>query len=74
MDTMKLTGRIKWINESKGISLITPDRGGKDVFANVPVRRGNAPAGGLLVSQRVTYDLKVGRDGDEAFNVKVVRD
>ena len=27
------TGTIRWINESKGFGLITPDSGGKDLFA-----------------------------------------
>ena len=30
---MAATGIIKWINEAKGFGLITPDSGGKDVFA-----------------------------------------
>jgi CspA family cold shock protein len=72
MDTVKLTGKIKWINESKGIGLITPDRGGKDVFASVPVRHGNPGPGALKIKQQVSYDVRLGLDGEEAFNVKLV--
>ncbi len=71
-DTIKLTGKIKWLNEAKGIGLITPDRGGKDVFASVPVRLGADKPGGLKVRQHVSYDVKTGPDGDQAFNVKLV--
>jgi cold shock CspA family protein len=27
------TGTVKWINDSKGFRLTTPDSGGKDLFA-----------------------------------------
>ena len=27
------TGTVKWINERKGFGLVTPDSGGKDLFA-----------------------------------------
>ena len=71
-DTIKLTGKIKWLNEAKGIGLITPDRGGTDVFARVPVRLGADKPGGLQVRPHVSYDVKTGPDGDQAFNVKLV--
>lgn len=71
-DIVKLTGRIKWLNQAKGIGLITPDRGGKDVFASVPVRRDNDKPGGLKVAQHVSYDVKIGPDGEQAFNIKLV--
>jgi len=71
-DSIKLTGKIKWLNEAKGIGLITPDKGGQDVFASVPVRRGTDKPGGFKVRQQVSYELKPGPDGDQAFNVRLV--
>jgi CspA family cold shock protein len=69
---VKATGTLKWINELKGFGLITPDAGGKDLFANFPVRTANDKASGLKIKQRVSYDLRPGPDGGLASNVKVI--
>jgi CspA family cold shock protein len=71
-DTVKTTGRVKWINEAKGFGLITPDRGGKDLFANFPARSGGSKPGELRIKQKVSYDVKRGPDGDQAVNVKAI--
>jgi cold shock protein len=71
-DAVKLTGRIKWINQAKGFGLITPDLGGKDLFASVPVRKQDDKPGGLKARQQVSYDVTTGPDGEQAFNVKVI--
>jgi CspA family cold shock protein len=71
-DTVKTTGTVKWINEAKGFGLIKPDDGGKDLFANFPVRRGGDKPGGLKIKQKVTYEVKPGPDGDQAVNVKTI--
>ena len=66
--TVRTTGTIKWINEAKGFGIIAPHAGGKDLFANFPVRKAGDKPGGLKIS----YDVKSGPDGDQAVNVKTI--
>jgi len=72
MRLVKTTGTIKWINEAKGFGLITPDGGGKDLFANFPARARDDKPGGLRIKQKVSYDLRPGPDGDQAVNIRTI--
>ena len=72
MVTTRATGTIKWINEAKGFGIITPDGGGMDLLANLPVRKSGDPAAGLKIRQKVSYDVKPSSDGDEAVNVRMI--
>ena len=36
------TGTVKWFNDSKGFGFVTPEDGGKDLFAIFPQSRGRA--------------------------------
>jgi CspA family cold shock protein len=68
------TGIIKWINEAKGFGLITPDSGGKDVFARfTPVRvNDKSRSEKLKLKQKVSFDITPGPDGDLALNIKPI--
>lgn len=60
------TGTVKFFNEGKGFGFITPDQGGKEVFAHVTglidqIREGDS----------VSYDVEEGKKGPSAVNVKI---
>ena len=59
------TGKIKWFNDTKGYGFITPDTGDKDVFLHKSNTRYNT----FEVGDTVTYDVRVGKKGQEAINV-----
>ena len=67
------TGTIKWINHAKGFGIITPDAGGKDLFAHFPVRTAADIRAGLRINQKVSYDIKQSVDGDLATNVTAIK-
>ncbi|AXT27199.1 cold-shock protein [Ruegeria sp. AD91A] len=59
------TGTVKWFNTTKGFGFIAPDEGGKDVFVHISaVERSGLT--GLADNQKVTYELRAGRDGRES--------
>ncbi|WP_018608977.1 cold-shock protein [Uliginosibacterium gangwonense] len=63
------TGIVKWFNDSKGFGFITPDGGGKDLFAHFSAIQG----GGfktLKENQRVTFDIVSGPKGEQASNIR----
>lgn len=60
------TGTVKFFNTSKGFGFITPENGGKEVFAHVTglideIREGDS----------VTYEVEEGRKGPSAVKVKL---
>ncbi|KAF7600324.1 MAG: cold-shock protein [Candidatus Dactylopiibacterium carminicum] len=63
------TGIVKWFNDSKGFGFITPDGGGKDLFAHFSAIQG----GGfktLQENQRVSFDVVTGPKGEQASNIR----
>jgi CspA family cold shock protein len=63
------TGKVKWFNDAKGFGFITPDDGGKDLFAH----HSNIQMSGyksLKESQAVQYDVVDGPKGPAATNIK----
>jgi len=62
-------GIVKWFNDAKGFGFITPDDGGKDLFAHFS----EIQAGGfksLAEGQRVEFDVKQGAKGPMAAQIR----
>ena len=65
------TGTVKWFNDGKGFGFITPETGGKDLFAHFKEIRGEGFKS-LSEGQRVTYEVTQGQKGLQASNIRIV--
>ena len=65
------TGIVKWFNDGKGFGFITPETGGKDLFAHFKEIRGEGFKS-LTEGQRVTYEVTQGQKGLQASNIRVI--
>jgi len=59
------TGTVKWFNATKGFGFIAPDTGGKDVFVHISALE-RSGLSNLEDNQKVSYELRTGRDGRES--------
>ena len=64
-------GTVKWFNESKGFGFITPEDGGKDLFAHFSDIQANGFKT-LAEGQRVQYVVKQGLKGPQATQIQPV--
>ena len=62
-------GTVKWFNDAKGFGFITPDDGGKDLFAHFSAIQGSGFKS-LRETQKVSYDVTTGPKGDQATNIR----
>lgn len=62
------TGTVKWFNDSKGFGFITPEGGGKDLFAHFSAIQGSGFKT-LSEGQRVKFDVVTGPKGEQASNI-----
>jgi CspA family cold shock protein len=63
-------GTVKWFNDAKGFGFITPEDGGKDLFAHFSEIKGGGFKS-LTEGQRVEYIVKQGAKGPQASEIKV---
>ena len=63
------TGTVKWFNESKGYGFITPDGGGKDLFAHFSQIQ-SAGFKTLKEGQKVEFVEAPGQKGPQATQIK----
>jgi CspA family cold shock protein len=66
------TGIVKWFDEGRGFGFITPDGGGKDVFAHFSAIQGDAGFKTLAEAQRVQFEVTQGQKGPQASNIRPV--
>ena len=63
------TGKVKWFNDAKGFGFITPDDGGKDLFAHhSSIQMSGFKS--LKENQQVQFDVVDGPKGPAAANIK----
>lgn len=65
------TGIVKWFNDSKGFGFITPDNGGKDLFAHFSDIQSNGFKS-LSENQRVSFEFGMGAKGEKASNICII--
>jgi len=63
------TGTVKWFNEGKGFGFITPDGGGKDLFAHFSEIQGSGFKT-LTENQRVEFEVTQGQKGPQASKIR----
>jgi len=63
------TGIVKWFNDGKGYGFITPDSGGKDLFAHFSEIQGTGFKS-LRENDRVEFEVKQGPKGMQASNIR----
>ena len=64
---MKLIGRVKWFNDSKGYGFIEQE-GGRDIFVHYTAIQGDGFKS-LAEGQSVEFEITEGAKGPKATNV-----
>ena len=65
------TGTVKWFNDAKGFGFITPDDGGKDLFAHFSEIKANGFRS-LQEGQKVEFVVKQGPKGPQASEIRPI--
>ncbi len=64
-------GIVKWFNNDKGFGFISPESGGKDLFAHYSEIQGTGHKS-LEENQRVSYVANQGQKGPQATMIQVI--
>lgn len=64
---MRLTGRVKWFNDSKGYGFIEQE-GGRDIFVHYTAIQGEGFKS-LAEGQKVEFEITEGAKGPQATKV-----
>ena len=72
MDNATQTGTVKWFDDGKGFGFITPESGGKDLFAHFSEIRTGGGFKSLQENQRVEFEVKQGAKGPQAANIRAL--
>jgi cold shock protein len=59
------TGTVKWFDDGKGFGFITPEGGGKDLFAHYSEIQNTGGFKSLSEGQRVQFEVKEGQKGPQ---------
>ena len=65
------TGIVKWFDDGKGFGFITPDGGGKDLFAHFSEIQGSGFKT-LAEAQRVEFEVTQGQKGPQASKIRAL--
>ncbi len=68
----RVTGVVKWFNNSKGYGFIAPDDGSKDVFVHYSALQETGGYRSLEEGDRVELSIEEGEKGPQAANVVII--
>jgi CspA family cold shock protein len=71
-DMTTQTGTVKWFDDGKGFGFITPDGGGKDLFAHFSEIQSTGGFRSLAEGQKVEFEVKQGQKGPQASTIKAL--
>ncbi len=65
-------GTVTWFDDGKGFGFITPDAGGKDLFAHHSEIKNNGCFRTLAEGAKVSFETTQGAKGPQASNIRAL--
>ncbi len=66
------TGTVKWFDDGKGFGFITPDNGGKDLFAHQSEVQNGGGFRSLAEGAKVQFEATQGAKGPQASKIRTL--